>query len=97
MSTKADIKAATRRIVHHDQRTCQVTADFLGVTKGEVSYWCSDHHDRFIPVDHLMDLDAVSGDAFLKEWAALGGMLQEFLDRVRPGEASERGMIAQAQ
>jgi homoserine O-acetyltransferase len=45
-----------------------------------------------------LELDSPYGhDAFLKEWAALGGMLQEFLDRVRPGEASERGMIAQAQ
>jgi homoserine O-acetyltransferase len=44
-----------------------------------------------------LELDSPYGhDAFLKEWAALGGMLQEFLDRVRPGEASERGMIAQA-
>ena len=34
-------------------------------------------------------------DAFLKEWNALGGILQRFLDRVRTGEARERGMIAQ--
>ena len=44
-----------------------------------------------------LELDSPHGhDAFLKEWAALGGMLQPFLERVRLGEASERGMIAQA-
>ena len=43
-----------------------------------------------------LELDSPHGhDAFLKEWNALGGMLQRFLDRVRPGEARERGMIAQ--
>ena len=43
-----------------------------------------------------LELDSPHGhDAFLKEWTALGGMLQRFLNRVRPGEARERGMVAQ--
>jgi homoserine O-acetyltransferase len=43
-----------------------------------------------------LELDSPYGhDAFLKEWTALGGMLKEFIDRVRPGEASERRLIAQ--
>jgi homoserine O-acetyltransferase len=42
-----------------------------------------------------LELDSPYGhDAFLKEWQMLGGMLQQFLDRVRFGEASERRMIA---
>lgn len=73
MINRATIKAAIRRIVHHDGRTMQVTADFLEVAKSDVGYWCNDNHERFIPVDHLVDLDAVSGDAFLKEWAASRG------------------------
>jgi homoserine O-acetyltransferase len=42
-----------------------------------------------------LELDSPHGhDAFLKEWQTLGGMITPFLDRVRPGEASERRMIA---
>lgn len=73
MINRASIKAAIRRIVGHDGRTFQVTADFLGVAKSDVSYWCSDSHERHIPFDHLVDLDAVSNDSVLKEWAASRG------------------------
>lgn len=66
---KSIIKAVTRRIVGYDGRTFQVTADFLGVAKSDVGYWCNDGHERVIPADHLIELDAVSGDIFLQEWA----------------------------
>lgn len=48
-------------------------AKLLGVSNNDVSLWCNDNHERFIPIDHLMDLDAATGDIFLKDWARKRG------------------------
>jgi hypothetical protein len=45
----------------------------LGVPASDLSLWCNKNHTRFIPIDHLMDLDAAAGDLFLKYWARQRG------------------------
>lgn len=72
MSIKTTIKEVTRHMVDR-VGGYQAAATICGVTKGEVSYWCNDHHDRFIPADHLMQLDAAAGDLFLKHHARQRG------------------------
>lgn len=44
-------------------------AELLGVSTSEVSLWGNDNHNRYIPIDHLIDLDQQAGDIFLKHWA----------------------------
>lgn len=48
-------------------------AKMLGVSETELSYWCNQDNARYIPIDHLVDLDAHAGDLFLKDWAAKRG------------------------
>jgi DNA-binding transcriptional regulator YdaS (Cro superfamily) len=48
-------------------------AQLLGVSTSEVSLWSNDNHSRFIPIDHLIDLDAAAGDVFLQDWARKRG------------------------
>jgi hypothetical protein len=72
MSNQANIKAVTRHLVDR-VGGLQAAADICGTSKSEVSYWGNDNHDRFIPADHLVDLDAAADDIFLKEWARTRG------------------------
>jgi hypothetical protein len=72
MSNQANIKAITRHMVDR-VGGYQATSDICGVAKSDISHWCNDHHARFIPIDHLIDLDAAAGDLFLKEWARTRG------------------------
>lgn len=48
-------------------------AHLLDVSETELSYWCNPNHDRHIPIDHLVQLDALAGDRFLKTWARKRG------------------------
>ena len=68
MSNQAGIKAMTRNLVGLVGGP-KVAADICDVSETEISYWCNDNHTRFIPIDHLMDLDAAAGNIFVKEWA----------------------------
>jgi hypothetical protein len=45
----------------------------LGVSPQEISLWCIEGNNRFIPLDHWVDLDAASGNLFLKELAHKSG------------------------
>ncbi len=68
MCNQANIKALTRNLVGIVGGP-KMAAKICDVSETEISYWCNDDHARFIPIDHLMDLDAAAGDVFLKEWA----------------------------
>ncbi len=68
MANQADIKAKTRNLVGIVGGP-KVAAKICDVSETEISYWCNDNHNRFIPIDHLMDLDAAAGNVFVKEWA----------------------------
>lgn len=68
MSNQASIKAMTRNLVGLVGGP-KVAAKICDVSETEISYWCNDNHTRFIPIDHLMDLDAAAGNLFVKEWA----------------------------
>jgi hypothetical protein len=45
------------------------TANQLHVSQAEISYWCNDFMPRSIPAHHLVHLDEMAGDIFLREWA----------------------------
>ena len=68
MSNHAALKAMTRNLVGLVGGQ-EVAAKICNATQAEISYWCNDGHDRFIPIDHLIDLDAAAGNFFVKEWA----------------------------
>lgn len=68
MCNQASIKAITRHMVGIVGGP-KIAAKICDVSEAEISYWCNDNHTRFIPIDHLMDLNAAAGDLFLKEWA----------------------------
>lgn len=68
MRNPATIKALTRHMVGLVGGP-KVAANICDVSEAEISYWCNDNHTRFIPADHLMDLDAAAGNLFVKEWA----------------------------
>ena len=72
MCNKDNLKSITRHLVNRVGGAKQA-AHVCGVSETEISYWQNDHHDRFIPVDHLVDLDAAAGDLFLKELARMRG------------------------
>lgn len=72
MCHSATIKALIRHLVER-VGGAKIAAKVCGVSETELSYWKLDHHNRFIPIDHLMDLDAAGDDLFLKEWARLRG------------------------
>lgn len=67
-----DIKATLRRIVDKIGNS-KAAATICGARDCELSWWKLDHHDRHIPIDHLIRLDAAAGDIFLKEWAQARG------------------------
>jgi hypothetical protein len=79
MSNQSYIKSFTRNLVQivggpkEAVRICNQALEKAGadskVTLAEVSYWCNDAHDRFIPLDHFIDLDAAAGGRGLKELA----------------------------
>lgn len=64
-----------------------IAAKLLGVSTTEISYWCNQDHTRFIPIDHLVDLDAHADDLFLKTWAAKRGF--DLVARVPDQRAAE--------
>lgn len=68
MSNQASIKAMTRNLVGLVGGP-KVAAKICDVSETEISYWCNDNHTRFIPIDHLMDLDKAAGNFFVTEWA----------------------------
>ena len=68
MSNQAGIKAMTRNLVGLVGGP-KVAASICDVSETEISYWCNDNHTRFIPIDHLMDLDSAAGNVFVREWA----------------------------
>ncbi len=72
MCNQANLKALTRHLVARVGGP-KCAAQICGVSETEISYWGADHHNRFIPVDHLVDLDAAAGDLFLKDMARLRG------------------------
>lgn len=72
MSTAAWLKQLTFRVIDKIG-TRKEAADRLGVSMTELSYWCNQDHDRFIPVDHLVEADALSGHVFLRELAHRSG------------------------
>ena len=65
-------------------------AKLLGVSAQEISNWCNLNLDRFIPIDHLVDLDAHADDLFLKSWAAQRGY--DLVAR-EPDEKSENNIF----
>jgi len=66
------LKAIVRHLV--ERVGGQITAGkLLGVSTTEISLWGNDNNTRFIPVDHLVDLDAAGGDLFLKHLARQRG------------------------
>lgn len=94
MCNQPNIKALTRHMVMR-AGGAKKSAHICGVTDGELSYWCNDRHDRFIPVDHLMDLDQQAGDLFLKAWARERGYELTPLDAKANNAASVIHTIAQ--
>lgn len=72
MCSKANLKAITRHLVQRVGGP-RNAAQICDVSEMSVSYWCDDNHNRFIPVDHLVDLDEAAGDLFLKEFARIRG------------------------
>ena len=72
MVNRSSIKAIVRHLVDRVGGNLKA-AELCGALKSDVSFWCSDHHDRHAPIDHLMDLDEAGGDLFLKEWAQRRG------------------------
>ncbi len=72
MSNGENWKELTERMVDAVGARKDV-AKKLGVSDKEISLWCNPEHDRFIPLDHLADLDAMAGDIFLSELARRRG------------------------
>lgn len=72
MSNKANLKAITRHMVKLVGGP-KSAAQICGVSETEISYWGNDNHDRFIPLDHLEDLNAAAGDLYLRELARTRG------------------------
>ncbi len=72
MCNSANLKAITRHMVSRVGGP-KHAASICGVSEQELSLWCNDSHTRFIPVDHLVDLDAAAGDLFLKDLARQRG------------------------
>jgi hypothetical protein len=60
----------------------------LGVSTSEISLWCNQNHNRFIPIDHLMDLDGAAGHIFLKYWARKCGFDLVGVDAAREAAAN---------
>jgi hypothetical protein len=44
-------------------------AEKLGVSQTELSYWCNPNMDRYIPLNHFYDLDALTGGWLLAKLA----------------------------
>lgn len=72
MSDQASIKAMIRRMVQAVGGPKQ-SAFTCKVSETEISLWGSDNTTRYIPIDHLVDLDAEAGDMFLEYWAQSRG------------------------
>jgi hypothetical protein len=72
MSNGESIKALTRHMVER-VKNAKTAAAICGVSEMSISRWGNDDENQFIPVDHLIDLDAAAGDLFLKEWARQRG------------------------
>ena len=72
MCNGKQLKAILRHMVARAGGTNKA-ADLCGSPSSELSLWTNDESNRFIPVDHLLQLDARVGDLFLKEFARLRG------------------------
>lgn len=68
MSTGETLKELTERMVEAVGPRKDV-AKHLGVSERDISLWCNPDHDRFIPLDHALDLDALAGDMLLQKLA----------------------------
>ncbi len=79
MSNAENLKAITRHLVSRVGGS-KCAAHICGVSETEIGYWKNDQHDRFIPIDHLVDLDKAASDLFLKEWARTRGFELVALD-----------------
>ncbi|MCS3690918.1 helix-turn-helix domain-containing protein [Bradyrhizobium elkanii] len=72
MSNEANLKAITRHMVALVGGP-KMAAHICDVSEMQISYWCNDNHDRFIPLDHLMQLSNATGGEFLDLLARLSG------------------------
>ncbi len=61
---KDKIDHAIRRIGKRHE-----VALMMGTSETELSWWCNKDHPRFIPLDHLADLNRLSGGWLMKELA----------------------------
>jgi hypothetical protein len=87
------LKSITRFLIGPVRGSRAVVAKLLGVSNPEVTYWCEDRYNRFIPIDHLYELDAQRGDLFLKAWAERRGYQLTQAERVAP-EAADMSSLA---
>ncbi len=79
-----NLKAELRRMVERAGGS-KKAAEIADAPCSDMSLWTSDASSRFIPVDHLMRLDADArvGDLFLKEWARSRGYELVSLDIIQ--------------
>ena len=68
MSTGESWKELTERMVDAVGARKDV-AKLLGVSQNDISQWCNPDHPRVIPLDHAVDLNAMSGDILLQKLA----------------------------
>ncbi len=73
MCNLPDIKSLTRNLVQIIGGPKEA-AHVCDVSQAEISYWCNDAHDRVIPLDHFLQLDAVAGNRGLTELAYVRGI-----------------------
>jgi hypothetical protein len=97
MSNAANIKALTRHLVER-VKNAKTAAAICGVSEMSISRWGDDKENQFIPIDHLVDLDAAAGDLFLKEWARTRGYemisIQNTADPKSPCVTDALGMLS---
>jgi DNA-binding transcriptional regulator YdaS (Cro superfamily) len=92
MSNQKSIKAITRHMVMRvGGQKC--AAKICGVSDNEVSLWCNDESTRYIPADHLEDLNTAAGDLYLIELARARGYELVPLDAKQSVALSIVGLI----
>ena len=89
----SNLKAILRHMVAR-VGSSKRAAELCGAPGCDMSLWTSDESSRFIPVDHLLQLDAHVGDLFLKEFARMRGYELVASDTT-PGQASVIRSIAE--
>jgi hypothetical protein len=93
MSNGESLKELTDRMIRAvgDRKDVakQLSIGGRRVSENDLSQWCNKDGPRFIPLDHLLDLDALAGDIFLKQIASLRGYELARADRaVASGETA---------